>query len=488
MAFQKNFLWGGAVAANQCEGAWNLNGKGTSVPDHITSGSRTAPRRITAKINGTLNYPSHEAIDFYHHFREDIALFAEMGFKAFRTSISWTRIFPTGLEDAPNEDGLAFYDAVFDECIRYGMEPLVTISHYEMPWALVEKNNGWLGRETIDAYVRYCKVIFERYKEKVRYWLMFNEVNTGAMLTGTVLSTGILKGFDGTLAELNVSPQDRYQAMHHQFVASALAVKYAHDHYPHFKMGNMICMITSYPYTCSPDDILTAQQQMQFVNWYASDVQCRGEYPFYAGRIWQEQNVALKMMPEDQEILKNGRVDFYTFSYYMSNCVGTEHDAEQVSGNMVGGLKNPYLQTSDWGWQIDPKGLRYVLSEVYDRYHLPIMIVENGLGAFDQLETDGSIHDDYRIDYLRHHIEQMKLAVEVDGVDLIGYTPWGCIDLISASTGEMAKRYGMIYVNKQDDGRGDLRRIRKDSFYWYQKVIASNGEDLSNNDFKEDPK
>ena len=481
MSFPKDFLWGGAVAANQCEGAWDRNGKGASVPDHITSGSRTAPRRITAEISSAANYPSHEAIDFYHRFREDIALFAEMGFKVFRTSISWTRIFPTGSEDVPNEEGLAFYDAVFDECLRYGIEPLVTISHYEMPWALAEKNNGWLGRETIDAYVRYCKVIFERYKDKVRYWLMFNEVNTGAMLTGTVLSTGILKGFDGTLAELKVSPRDRYQAMHHQFVAAALAVKYAHDHYPHFKMGNMICMITSYPYTCNPDDMLIAQQQMQFVNWYASDVQCRGEYPFYAKRIWRDQGVSLKMMPEDQEILKNGRVDFYTFSYYMSNCVGAEQDAEQVSGNMVGGLKNPYLQTSDWGWQIDPKGLRYTLSEVYDRYHLPVMIVENGLGAFDRVEEDGSIHDNYRIDYLRRHIEQMKLAVEEDGVDLIGYTPWGCIDLVSASTGEMAKRYGMIYVDKHDDGSGDLRRIRKDSFYWYKKVIASNGEDLSDN-------
>ena len=478
MAFPKDFLWGGAVAANQCEGAWSLHGKGESVPDHITAGSRSEPRRITAELDGAAAYPSHVAIDFYHHYREDIALFAEMGFKVFRTSVSWTRIFPTGLEDVPNEEGLAFYDAVFDECLRNGIEPLVTISHYEMPWALVEKYNGWLGRETIDAYVRYCKAIFERYKEKVRYWLMFNEVNTGAMLTGTVLSTGILKGFDGTLAELKVFPQDRYQAMHHQFVAAATAVKYAHDHYPRFKMGNMICMIPSYPYTCNPEDMLTAQRQMQLVNWYASDVQCRGEYPFYAGRIWREQGVSLKMLPGDLELLKAGRVDFYTFSYYMSNCVGIERDAEQVSGNMVGGLKNPYLEASDWGWQIDPKGLRYILTEVYDRYRLPIMIVENGLGAFDRVEADGSIHDDYRIDYLRRHIEQMKLAIEEDGVDLIGYTPWGCIDLISASTGEMAKRYGMIYVNRQDDGSGDLRRVRKDSFYWYQKVIASNGEDL----------
>lgn len=479
MSFPKNFLWGGAVAANQCEGAWDVDGKGPSTSDMCTNGSHTTPKRVTTKIEPGTLYPSHEAIDFYHHYEEDIALFAEMGFKCFRTSINWTRIFPTGMESQPNEKGLEFYDKVFDCCKKHGIEPLVTISHYELPYALVEKCNGWEGREVIGYFETYCKVIFERYKDKVKYWLTFNEINSGTMPFGAVLSTGTVKGYSGPVTEVPNDMQARYQALHHQFVASARVVKYAHEHYPQFKLGNMICFGAAYPYTCSPDDMLEAQHQMRNMNWYCSDVQVKGEYPYYAKAFWKRNGIAIKMEPGDLEELKQGAVDFYTFSYYMSNCVGVSRDAASVEGNIAQGLQNPYLKASEWGWQIDPKGLRWALNEIYDRYRIPIMIVENGLGARDERAGDGKFHDSCRIDYLRQHIEQMKLAVEEDGVDLIGYTPWGCIDLVSASTGEMAKRYGFIYVNKFDDGTGDLSRERKDSFYWYKKVIATNGEDLS---------
>lgn len=477
MGFRNDFLWGGAVAANQCEGAWEADGKGASTADMCTNGSHTTPKRITREFEESAFYPSREAIDFYHHYKEDIALFAEMGFKTFRTSIAWTRIFPTGMEEEPNEAGLAFYDSLFDECIKYGIEPLVTISHYEMPYALTEKYNGWAGRECIGHYLHYCEVIFERYKDKVKYWLTFNEINAGAMPMGNFLSLGILnEGTESFVNQVDI-PQLRFQGLHHQFVASAKAVKLAHEKYPQFKMGNMICFITMYPSTCNPDDILETQQQMQMMNWFCSDVQVRGEYPYYAANYFKKHNIVIKEEPEDRNVLKEGCVDFYTFSYYMSNCIAKNPDKEAVSGNITGGLKNPYLEASEWGWQIDPKGLRYTLNEIYGRYGIPLMVVENGLGARDTIEEDGSIHDGYRIDYLRKHIEQMKEAAE-DGVDLLGYTPWGCIDLVSASTGEMAKRYGFIYVEKYDDGTGTLARRKKDSFEWYQKVIESNGEIL----------
>ena len=477
MRFPENFLWGGAVAANQCEGAWDVDGKGPSVSDMCTNGSHTSPKRVTAAVEPDTLYPSHEAIDFYHHYEEDIALFAEMGFKCFRLSINWTRIFPTGMEKQPNEKGLEFYDKVFDCCRKHGIEPLVTISHYELPFALVEKCNGWEGRECIEYFERYCRTIFDRYQSKVRYWLTFNEINAGTMPMGTVLSTGTFKGFSGPITQVPDKPQERFQALHHQLVASARVVKYAHEHYPHFKMGNMTLFATTYPYSCNPDDMLLAQRQMQMINWFTSDIQVRGAYPYYAKRYFEENKIEVRMEPDDERILKEGTVDFFTFSYYMSNCASADPTLENTSGNLMGGVKNPYLEASDWGWQIDPKGLRWTLNEIYSRYQIPLMVVENGLGAKDVLESDGTIHDDYRIDYFRRHIEQMGEAIE-DGVDLMGYTPWGCIDLVSASTGEMAKRYGFIFVEKYDDGTGSLARRRKDSFYWYKKVIATNGEDL----------
>lgn len=400
-----------------------------------------------------------------------------MGFKVFRMSINWTRIFPTGMEDIPNEAGLAFYDKVFDELNKYGIEPLVTISHYEMPYALVENYNGWASRACIQYFMNYCKVIFERYQNKVKYWLTFNEINAGTGTMGAVLSLGTIQGYEGSVLQVPDDKQTRYQAMHHQFVASALAVKYAHEHYPQFKMGNMCIFATMYPLTCNPDDVIECQKEMQNMNWFASDIQVRGAYPYYAKRFFEENGIEIKKEADDDAILAEGTVDFYTFSYYMSNCVTTDKDAVGTDGNLLGGVKNPYLKASDWGWQIDPQGLRYCLNELYGRYQIPLMVVENGLGAYDNLEEDGSIHDSYRIDYLREHIKQMEEAVK-DGVDLMGYTPWGWIDVVSASTGEMAKRYGFVYVNKYDDGTGDLGRRRKDSFYWYKKVIESNGDVL----------
>ncbi len=475
--FRKDFLWGGACAANQFEGAWDVDGKGPNVPDLCTNGSHTTPKWVTTAIRPDKFYPSHDAIDFYHHYEEDIALFAEMGFKVFRTSINWARIFPTGEEPQPNEAGLAVYDRVFDCCKRHGIEPLVTISHYELPYALVEKYNGWADRRLVDYYLNYCKVIFARYEGKVKYWLTFNEINMGTLPNGSLMSLGLIRGYEGPISSIPDNEALRFQALHHQFIASAKAVAYAHQHYPSYRMGDMNIFATFYPLTPDPDDVLACQKQNQMMNWFCSDIQVRGEYPSYSKRYFAEHGIEIHKEPGDDQLLREGTVDFYTFSYYMSNCITTHTDGGKTSGNGLGGAKNPYLKASDWGWQIDPKGLRYSLNEIYDRYRIPVMVVENGLGAYDTLEDDGTVHDDYRIDYLRSHIQQMAEAVK-DGVDLMGYTPWGCIDLVSASTGEMAKRYGFIYVKKYDDGTGDYSRLRKDSFYWYKKVIASNGEDL----------
>ena len=476
--FREDFLWGGATAANQFEGAWDVDGKGASVSDMCTNGTKDTPKRITTTIEPGTLYPSHEAIDFYHHYAEDIKLFAEMGYKVFRFSIAWTRIFPTGMEKEANKAGLDFYDKVIDECRKYNIEPLITISHYEMPYALVEKYNGWFGRECIECFENYCHAIFERYKDKVTYWLTFNEINAGTMPMGNVLSLGTVQGYSGPITEVKDDPGVRFQALHHQFVASARVVKYAHENYPQFKMGNMICFLTTYPATCNPDDMIAFQKEMRIKNWFCSDVMVRGYYPEYAERYFEENGIVIKMEDGDLEVLKEGTVDFYTFSYYMSACASAAENGERTGGNLIMGLKNPYLESSEWGWQIDPKGLRYTLNAIYDRYHIPMMVVENGLGARDEIEADGSINDDYRIDYLRKHIAEMKEAVK-DGVDLMGYTPWGCIDLVSASTGEMAKRYGFIYVEKYDDGTGTLARRKKKSFDWYAKVIKSNGEDLA---------
>lgn len=478
MSFPKGFLWGGATAANQFEGGWKEDGKGSSTSDHLTGGSVKQPRRFTREIEKDTYYPSHEAIDFYHHYQEDIALFKEMGFKTFRMSVNWTRIYPNGDEEEPNEKGIAFYRSVFEECKKSGIEPLVTISHYEMPYGLCEKYGGWTNRKCIDFYLTYCKTLFTEYKGLVTYWLTFNEINCGLHSFGGLMSLGILPEKDGVInllaKDTPAALNKRLNALHHQFLASAKAVQLGHQIDSHNRIGCMIAGSANYPYSCNPKDVLKAQKAMQFGNYYCGDVQVRGEYPSFAKRYWQEAGVMIEMEAGDEEILKAGKVDFYSFSYYMSSCSSVDPKVAKTEGNIMMGMKNPYLKTSDWGWQIDPEGLRYYLNEVYQRYQIPMMVVENGLGAMDEVEADGSIHDAYRIDYMSAHIKQMEEAIK-DGVDLIGYTPWGCIDLVSASTGEMKKRYGFIYVDKDNEGNGTLQRSRKDSFYWYKKVIETNG-------------
>lgn len=477
MKFPNGFLWGGATAANQYEGAWDEDGKGSSTADHMTRGAYGTPRLITREWEPDQVYPNHTAADFYHHYKEDIALMAEMGFKVFRMSVAWTRIYPTGLEEQPNEAGLAFYDRVFDELHAHGIEPLVTISHYEMPFALTERYNGWSSRALVDLYIKFARTLFTRYKGKVHYWITFNEINSGTTAFGGYIALGILNpGTRDATAPMD-DPQLRYQALHHQFLASALAVQAGHEIDPGNRIGCMSAMVPSYPYTCAPADLLEMQRQWKQMDYYCGDVQVRGAYPFYAKSLWRQLGVRVEMQPGDAETLRQGTVDFYGLSYYHSTCVSAEHAGAKTGGNLISGIANPYLKASDWGWQIDPDALRYTLNELYARYGLPLIVVENGLGAYDTVEADGTIHDVYRIAYLREHIKALATALE-DGVDVFGYTPWGCIDIVSMSTGELAKRYGFVYVNRQDDGTGDYSRLRKDSFYWYRDVIASNGETL----------
>ncbi len=471
MGFPKNFLWGGASAANQYEGAWNEDGKGPSIFDASTAGSVSQTRVYHDHIVEGQYYPNHNATDFYHHYKEDIAYLAEMGFKVFRLSIAWSRIFPHGDDEEPNEAGLRFYDNVFDECIKYGIEPLVTILHYETPLHLANEYNGWYSRKLIDFYYRFCEVIFERYKNKVKYWLTFNEINCIAI--GNPYMAGACRVKDG----LSVN-QVTFQAAHHQFLASAKAVKLAHDKYPDFRMGMMLGGLFFYPNTCNPVDMLRFQE-MNYQQFYFCDLQCRGYYNNHAKALLKKKGVSLQVEPGDDEILRNGTVDFISFSYYMTiNASGEERPELKLAGSAIASPKNPYLEATDWGMSIDPQGLRYMLNELYDRYQKPLFIVENGLGAVDELTEDGKVHDNYRIDYLKRHIEVMREAVEEDGVDLMGYTSWGGIDCISAGTGEMKKRYGFVYVDRDDLGNGTMKRTRKDSFYWYKHVIETNGEEL----------
>ena len=467
-AFPKDFLWGGAVAANQLEGAYNEDGKGLSIQDvmpHGIRGARTAePTEDNMKLVG---------IDFYHRYKEDIKLFAEMGFKVFRTSIAWSRIFPMGDETEPNEKGLQFYDDLFDECHKYGIEPLVTISHYETPLHLAEEYDGWVNRKMIEFYERYVRAIFDRYKDKVKYWLTFNEINS-------ILHAPFMSGGINTPAD-QLSEQDLYQAIHHELVASALATKIGHEMMPGAKIGCMVLSMPTYPLTPSPDDVIQAMED-DHKNLAFADIHVRGKYPGYMKRYMREHGIEIHFEPGDEEILKN-TVDFVSFSYYMSCCATADPEKqERGTGNLMGGVPNPTLNSSEWGWQIDPKGLRYVLNQFYDRYQIPLFIVENGLGAVDQLVTDElgnkTVNDDYRIDYLREHLLQVEEAIK-DGVEVMGYTTWGCIDVVSASTAELKKRYGFIYVDRNDDGTGTLNRYKKKSFDWYKEVIKTNGESLN---------
>ena len=485
MSFRHDFLWGGATAANQCEGGWKKDGKGESVADHLSIGSVDKDRIFTSQIEENITYPSHEAIDMYHHYQEDIKLFAEAGFKIYRLSINWTRIYPTGIETTPNQAGLQFYTEIFKELKKYHIEPLVTISHYEMPYHLSKVDRGWASRSTIDHYVRYCETLFKEYGEYVTYWLPFNEINNGAHSFAAYMSLGIpLRDHQSLFEKPNDTPEilsERYTAIHHQFLASALVIQMGRAINKKFKFGCMISGNTYYPYTCNPDDILLSQKMFQDYVYYFGDVLMRGAYGPYAKRLWKEKSISIQMQQGDAEILKSATADYYTFSYYTTSLCSTnpEINKNAIVGLNLHGTLNPYLTSTDWGWVIDPKGLRYYMNEVYGRYQKPLMVLENGLGTADEITEDHMIHDTYRIEYMKEHLKAIYDATK-DGVDVLAYTMWGCIDLISASTGEMKKRYGIIYVDKDNAGNGTLKRFKKDSFYWYQSVIKSNGTEFVN--------
>lgn len=466
--FPKDFLWGGAVAANQVEGAFEADGKGWSVQDVLPNGGlgefTDSPTSDNLKL---------EAIDFYHRYKEDIALFAKMGFKVFRTSIAWSRIFPNGDDDQPNEVGLQFYDDLFDELLKYGIEPLVTLSHYETPLHLAKTYNGWTDRRLVGFFERFAQTVMERYKGKVKYWLTFNEVNS-------ILHMPFTSGDIMTEKE-QLSPQDLYQAIHHELVASASVTKLAHEINPDVKVGCMILAMPAYPMTSDPRDVLAARE-FENLNLLFSDIHVRGKYPSYINSYFKENGIEIIFEDGDKELLAQHTVDFLSFSYYMSVTQARNPEAyTSGQGNILGGLANPHLESSEWGWQIDPIGLRLVLNQYYDRYQIPLFIVENGLGAKDQLvpTSDGSwtVEDDYRIDYMNQHLVQVAKAIE-DGVEVMGYTSWGCIDCVSMSTAQLSKRYGLIYVDRDDDGKGSLARYKKRSFDWYRQVIQTNGRCL----------
>jgi len=464
-----DFLWGGALSANQVEGAYNIDGKLPCTADTLKAGSfQERFSSFLQDIQEDVYYPSHNGIDFYHRYKDDLALLAEMGFNSLRVSIAWTRIYPKGIEEQPNEKGLEFYDNLFDEMHKHNIEPVVTITHYETPLYLAKTYGGWASRELVGYYEKYCRTIFERYKDKVKIWLNFNEINSmtflgqlGAAITARRTDQDFL--------------QKTFEAAHNMFVASAIANKLCREIIKDAKIGMMLAGQLFYAMNCNPDDQWGALKESR-KHFLFSDVLVNGEYPFYSKRFFAENNVNLPIEKGDLELLKENTCDFISFSYYGSMTVSTSEEATSA-GNMSYGMSNPYLKTSEWGWQMDPQGLRIFMNTLYDRYKKPLMIVENGLGAKDEVEADGAIHDEYRIDYLRAHIEAFKEAMH-DGVDLLGYLPWGCIDLISCSTGQISKRYGFIHVDLDDDGNGTLERRKKDSFYWYKKVIASNGDEL----------
>lgn len=476
--FPEGFLWGGATAANQLEGGYDEGGKGLSVADAMPGGRERLKILASEEFDWTIDedkyvYPNHRGIDHYYRFKEDIALFAEMGFKCYRFSIAWARIFPKGDELEPNEAGLKFYEEMIDECLKYDIEPVITISHYELPLHLAKEYGGWKNRQLIEFFERYAKVVLTRFHSKVKYWMTFNEINSA--FHSPVLSQGLIKKTGAG------DKQNIFQAWHNQFVASSLAVKIGHELNPDLQIGCMIIYATTYSIDANPVNQMATLEQNQEMNFFCTDVQVRGEYPSYTARIFEKYGIdadKLEIEDGDLDTIKAYPVDYIGFSYYMSSAVTiTEDEVDEVQGNLLGGVKNPFLEASDWGWQIDPEGMRIALNELADRYQKPLFIVENGLGAFDEVDENGYVGDDYRIDYLRKHIEAMANAVK-DGVNLMGYTPWGCIDLVSASTGEMSKRYGFIYVDLDDNGNGTMDRSKKKSFDWYKQVIETNGANL----------
>lgn len=468
--FKDDFLWGGAVAAHQIEGGWDQGGKGVSIADVMTAGGNGIPREITEGVLPDNYYPNHEAIDFYHRFQEDVALLAELGISCFRTSIAWSRIYPKGDELEPNEEGLKFYDDLFDELLAHGIEPVITLSHFEMPYHLYEAYGGFKNKQLIDFFVRYAETVMTRYKDKVNYWMTFNEINNQA--------DGQHDLHVWTNSAIRFEPGDNheeivYQAGLNELIASAKVVALGRRINPDFQIGCMMAYVPVYPYSCKPEDMMASIKVMDRRFFY-SDVHARGELPNYMLTYWQDKQFQIDYTSEELEALKAGTVDYIGFSYYMSTVTTTQAEvdgypiADFPDAKITG---NPFVKASDWGWQIDPVGLRYTLNLVYERYNLPLFIVENGFGAYDKLEEDGTINDSYRIDYLSQHIDQMALAVAKDGVELMGYTPWGIIDIVSFGSGEMEKRYGLIHVDKDNQGQGTLTRRKKQSFYWYQQLI-----------------
>lgn len=474
MGLDPNFLWGGATAANQSEGGYNLGNRGLSNVDLLPMG-KIREEVMAGKVkmldfDPDYYYPAKQGIDMYHHYLDDIKLFAEMGFKTYRMSISWTRIFPNGDEEAPNEEGLKFYENIFLQLRKYNIEPLVTLAHFDVPVVLIKKYGSWRNRKMVALFENYCRIVFTRYKGLVKYWLTFNEINM--ILHAPFMGAGLVFANDDD------EQQVKYQAVHHQLIASALATKIAHEIDPENKVGCMLAGGNYYPYSCRPEDYAKAIEKDR-ESFLFIDVQARGAYPNYALKKFQRENIQVVMEQEDTQLLKMYTVDFISFSYYSSRVVTTDDAVtHETAGNIFKSIKNPYLKASEWGWQIDPLGLRNALNVLYDRYQKPLFIVENGLGAIDQPDENGNIDDDYRIDYLRQHIKAFKAAVEEDGVELMGYTTWGCIDLVSATKGEMSKRYGFIYVDCDNEGKGTKKRSKKKSFYWYQRVIQSNGDNL----------
>ena len=498
MGFSKDFFWGGATAANQYEGGVFEGGAGLSTADIMTNGSHGVTRQVPwRKEDGTTGseplcfhsdvrhlpegaipayieddkyyYPSHIASDFYHHYKEDIRLCAEEGFNCLRFSTKWSRILPNGDDAQPNEEGLAFYEAVVDECLKYGIEPLITLDHYENPLSLSQRFNGWDDRYLVDQFVRYATYLFERLDGKVKYYLTFNEIN--CIDAAPFVTAGVY----------NADPQNIANATYHQFLASAKTVLVAHERFPELKIGMMLAFGPVYPYTSDSADQLLARQMEDRTLFY-SDVQMTGRYPNYVLADYERQGITLPVQDGDWDIIKAGVCDFLSFSLYGSNCVTTHTDDDIAAGEGNGGtfktVANPYLKTNAWGWATDPDCQRITLNTLFNRYHCPLWCVESGIGWNDEF-VDGTVHDDYRIDYMRANIASMKDAVEIDGIPLMGYLYWGCVDMVSNGEGEMAKRYGQIYVDADNYGQGTMKRSLKDSYHWYKKVIASNGEDLA---------
>ena len=475
MKLRKDFLWGGSIAAHQCEGAWNVDGKGIGIMDLVTSGSYEVPREICKDIEDGKRYPSHEGIDFYHRFKDDIALFGEMGFKALRISIDWSRIYPNGDDEEPNKKGIEYYQSVVDELLKNGIEPIVTLYHFEMPVNLVRKYGSWTNRKVIDFYLKYCKTMFEALKGKVKYWVTFNEMNhidpqTEASDIFTYINAGL------KFSEMEEKKQTIATIGYNMTLAGVKAVELAHEIDPNNKVGCVFGLTPVYPINCNPVNVMNAFKEMDR-DFYQIDAMCNGCFPKYKLKEYKDSDIQLEISNEDKESFYNGKLDFIGLNYYSTSVAHYEGD-DNGEETLFGGVQNPYLEKSKWGWSIDPIGLRYLLNYVYRRYELPIIVSENGLGAMDKVEADGSINDDYRIDYLNQHLIQLKKAAEEDGVECFGYLMWGPIDLVSATTGEMKKRYGFIYVDKQDDGIGDYSRKKKKSFDWYKEVIESNGESL----------